>query len=273
MSEYFTATNEKSNDGLQVGMTAELGSKQEATYSTGTSDPNTGCTVDASISVAAQSGVFIDTNISANKEGLNMATSVEVGDKVEVTAEASITNTLTDTGVSITGTTTVQSGTFVNASLEVDTHGVAADASASIGSSMGVSGTVTEAARYTSTTVGAGVSCGEELAIGGGAEATYNHGVVTVGVSGDVAALVGVNVDVSTSVNVGHVVEDGKVVVEKVQTVTAPVLSEVEKKANVIGQEAQKAESAVVQEAQKAEHVLVRGVKDVGNKMKKLFRF
>jgi hypothetical protein len=243
-------------------MSVELGTKAEASVSTHASDATTGCTVDASVSVSAQSGVFVDTTLSANKDGLNVATSVEVGDKVEATTEVSITNSLTDTGVSATGTTTVQSGTFVHAGLEADTHGVAANADASIGSSTGVSGTVTETARYTSTTVGAGVSCGEELSIGGGGEATYKHGVVTVGVSGDVAALVGVNVDVSTSVNVAHVVDDGKVVADKVVAVSAPVVAEVKTGANV-----------VVQEAQKAENVLTRGIKDVGNKMKKIFRF
>ncbi len=243
-------------------MSVELGTKAEASVSTHTTDATTGCTVDASVSVSAQSGVFVDTTLSANKDGLNVATSVEMGDKVEATTEVSITNSLTDTGVSATGTTTVQSGTFVHAGLEAGTHGVAANADASIGSSTGVSGTVTETARYTSTTVGAGVSCGEELSIGGGGEATYKHGVVMVGVSGDVAALVGVNVDVSTSVNVAHVVDDGKVVADKVVAVSAPVVAEVKTGANV-----------VVQEAQKAENVLTRGIKDVGNKMKKIFRF
>jgi flagellar biosynthesis GTPase FlhF len=62
--------------------------------------------------------------------------------------------------------------------------------------------------REGSVTAGAGVSVGEQVGIGGGGEATYVDGVATIGVSGEVAVLLGVEVDLSVSIDTNQIAED-----------------------------------------------------------------
>ena len=67
-----------------------------------------------------------------------------------------------------------------------------------------------------SVTTGAGVSIGDHFEAGGSGEATFKDGKATIGVSGDVAVLIGLDVDVSVTVDTKQVQKDVNVVTNKV---------------------------------------------------------
>ncbi len=169
-------------------------------------------TVGGSVEASAQSGLFVEGSIKADKSGLEVAGSVADGTMATVGGSAFASDETTGFGAGVGGSVTVKDGAFAEAEIKAGTGGVALSGEASIGTSVGVDASATVSNRYVSESVGAGVSIGEQFAIGGGGEATYSKGVVTVGVSGDVAALVGLDVDVSASVNVGQVVNDAVLV-------------------------------------------------------------
>ena len=75
--------------------------------------------------------------------------------------------------------------------------------------------------REGSVTAGAGVSVGEQVGVGGGGEATYVDGVATVGVSGEVAVLLGVDVDLSVSVDTNQIAEDARLAAEQSERAAA----------------------------------------------------
>ena len=172
-------------------------------------------TISETVIAEAQTGVCISAEVDLSETDMNASASFAEGDKASVTFTLEVSDDTTGCEASAEGM--VQSGTFVDVSVQAGTHGIAADTNASIGSSVGVDGSVTESNEYSSTTVGAGASIGEQVSIGGGGEATYSKGVVTVGVSGDVAAIVGIDVDVSTSVSLRKIASD----TEKVTHVVA----------------------------------------------------
>ncbi len=165
-------------------------------------------TVGGSVEASAQSGLFVEGSLKADQSGLEASGSVADGTMATVGGSAFASDETTGFGAGVGGSVTVKDGAFAEAEVKAGTGGVAVGGEASIGTSVGVDASVTASNRYVSETVGGGVSIGEQFAIGGGGEATYSKGVVTVGVSGDVAALVGLDVDVSASVNVGQVVND-----------------------------------------------------------------
>lgn len=102
----------------------------------------------------------------------------------------------------------VKSGTFVDASVVAGKNGVNAEGGASLGSSVEVGAGVGMDSRYSGGSVGAGVSIGEQLGASGGVTATAKDGKLTLGVQGDVAALVGVDADVKVDVNYGTIAHD-----------------------------------------------------------------
>jgi hypothetical protein len=64
--------------------------------------------------------------------------------------------------------------------------------------------------RGASVTTGAGVSVGNQFAVGGGGQATFDDGVATIGVEGDLAAYVGLDVDLSVSIDTNQVAKDAE---------------------------------------------------------------
>lgn len=70
---------------------------------------------------------------------------------------------------------------------------------------------------------GAGVSAGTGVGIGGGATAMYDHGEITLGVNGDVAALLGVEADIEVNVDINEVADTAELIASGVLTVTDAV--------------------------------------------------
>lgn len=218
------------------------------------------------VSIEASSGFFSDNRASVDSNGISVETSTQYGSKVEINAEGGITDKTTGFGVAGSASAYAQSGAFVDASLEAGKHGVAVEGGASIGESVGVEGTATGKNRYTEGTVGAGVSIGEQLEIGGGAEATYKNGKITIGMSGDVAALVGVEVDVKGSVDVGQAVHDTVHVANQVADVSKDAVHQVAD----VSKDAGKAISNGAKDTGKA---IDKAAKSTGKKIKKAFKF
>jgi hypothetical protein len=238
----------------------EAGAKVEA--GTGGSAQVGGATVSGSVEATAQTGLFIEGSASADKSGLDASFSVADGTMATVTGTTGVE--MGDGSVSASGTVTVMDGTFVDGSLAAGTGGVAIGGSAAIGTAVGVEGSVTSEGRYNSGTVGSGVSIGEQFAAGGGAEATYSKGVVTVGVSGDVAALIGIDVDVSGSINVRAIASDAT----KAATI---VEHEAPKVADAVVSTGKKTGDAIVSGGKTATNAIVSGGKKAGNSIKKAF--
>jgi hypothetical protein len=234
-----------------VSGSVKLGEKVEASVEN--SNTVGRVTVSESVSAEAQSGLFIEGSASVTSTDVQACASFAEGDKASVTVAVEASDATTGFHAGAEGTVTVQSGTFVDASVQAGAHGVAADASASIGSSVGVDGSVTEGSRYSSVTAGAGVSVGEQFSVGGGGEATYSKGVVTVGVSGDVAALVGIDVDVKESVDLGKIASDA------------------EKASKTVAQGTVQAANTVADQAKDTGNKVAKESKSVWNKTKKFF--
>jgi hypothetical protein len=212
------------------------------------------------VEVSVKTGVEASANAGFSDNTISASVEYFEGTEAHATVNASVTSDLA--GISATGDAYVKAGTEVSANLEVGQHGVAAGAGVSIGNATGVDGEGTVSAGGISTTAGAGVSIGEHLEAGGSAEATFKDGKATVGVSGDVAALVGVDVDVKVSVDTKEVVKDANTVANKTVEVSKDV-------AHVVTDTAPKVEKAAntfVDQTKKA-------ASSAGKAIKKIFRF
>ncbi len=172
----------------------------------GNEEQGQGATIGASVGIV----VSADAHAEVNKTGLSAG--VEYTEVAE--GSATVSATLEQEGVGFSGTATAyaKTGTGVEAHLDAGKQGVSMGAEASVGNAAGVEGEVTESLRYGAATVGGGVSVGEHFEAGGSAEATFHNGVAVVKVGGDVAALVGLEVDVGVAVDTNTLVKDGKVV-------------------------------------------------------------
>jgi hypothetical protein len=192
---------------------------------------------------SAEIGVSVKTGTEAEvKAGLididgKTAVVVEVSysDTTEAHVTASSSIGAEGVGVAIGVDAYAKTGTEASANMSVGQNGVSAGAEASIGNCVGVDAEATVGLREASVTAGAGVSIGEHLECGGSAGATFDHGVATVSVSGDVAALIGVEADVSISIDTNQIVKDGKVIVKESEKVANTVAKEtVDKSTKVV---------------------------------------
>ena len=89
-------------------------------------------------------------------------------------------------------------------------------------------------------TAGAGVSVGEQVGVGGGGEATFVDGVATVGVSGEVAVLLGVDVDLSVSVDTNQIAEDAAAAQRETERVAREAQEELDRQARAAQEETER---------------------------------
>ena len=116
-----------------------------------------------------------------------------------------------DVEVGAGGCVFAESGAKAEVVIEIGQNGVQAEAGASVGSCVGVEGSVTIQSGGVGGEASAGVTYGEDhFAAGAGGQATYNDGQVTIGVSGDLAAFVGIEgVDVSVNADFKEIIKTG----------------------------------------------------------------
>lgn len=230
--------------------------------SAGISD-ETGVSCDnASIKIGGSAGVEMsaEEHLVVDKTGLDAGASYTEVAYTEATVEGSVgADGIASVGSSATVYAKV--GTEVEGHVVAGKNGVDVGAEASIGNAVGVDATVTETTRYTEATVGAGVSVGEHFEAGGSAAATCKHGVVDVNVSGDLAAVIGLEVDVGVKVDTNQIAKDGKEAVHTVEKVV-PV---VEKAVPVVTNTATSVVSTV-------SSTVSKGIKSTTNSIKNAFK-
>jgi hypothetical protein len=213
----------------------------------------------AEVSISAKTGTVIEAD--AGLIDNNIVANVSYSDTTEghVTANANIG--IDGFGVGGSVDAYAKTGTEASIGMSVGQNGVSAGAEASIGNCVGVDGTATESLREGSATVGAGVSIGEHLEAGGSGETTFKDGVATVGVSGDVAAVIGLEVDASVSIDTKQIQKDGE-----------KVANETVKASNIVANEGEKVANETVKVSNTVSNSISNGFKKMGKGIKKLFR-
>ncbi len=215
-------------------------------------------------------GAYVKTGTEAElKAGLidnNIVVEASYSDTTEahITASASVGTEGVDIGGSADAY--AKSGTEASIGMSVGQNGISAGAEASIGNCVGVDGEATLGLREASGTVGGGVSIGEHLEAGGSGEATFKDGVATIGVSGEVAALIGAEVDVSVSIDTKQIIKDAEVVAKASET----AVKETEKVTNVAVKEIADLSAKVVNDVG---HKTKKEVDKIGKKIKKGLHF
>ncbi len=152
---------------------------------------------------------------SAGLEGKNVYANISYSDTTEAHLTADTNINYHGLGNSTSVDAYAVSGTQLDASMMVGKKGVDVNAGASTGSYVGVDANTTMNLREASATASAGITIGEHFEIGGGGKATYNHGEITVGVSGDVAAIVGLEIDAQVSIDTKQIQKDVNTVINE----------------------------------------------------------
>jgi hypothetical protein len=217
------------------------------------SNKNTGIEVGASVKTGTV------TSAGAGMDGNNVFLDVSYSDTTEAHITANAKAGSNGVGV-LTGVDAyAKSGTELELATKIGQTGVKVNAGASTGSYVGVDAIGTVNARGVSASGGAGVTVGEHLEAGGGAEATFEKGKINIGVSGDVAVLVGLEVDASVSIDTNQIQKDAETVAHSVVKTEKIVESEVKHITNDIC----KTEKKVENTAKKAGKDIKKGLKKV----------
>ena len=230
MSATIESNNEASCqiiDGTAVDLKLDTTTKAEA--SIGVSNEYASVEIGASIKTGTEAELkagLIDNNVVI-EASYSDTTEAHITASAEVGAEG--------VGIGASVDAYAKSGTEASINFSAGQNGVSAGAEASIGNCVGVDGEATIGLREVSGTVGGGVSIGEHLEAGGSAGATFKDGVATVSVSGDVAALIGAEVDLSVSINTNQIQKDIKTVENEVKTIAPVVVNETAKIVNDAG--------------------------------------
>lgn len=201
------------------GVDLEAHTGAEAHVSAGTEVTNTSVAVIAEAVVSAEAGAsatYGDTAVEAHA-GAEVHTSAgaqagftdgnayaQVGVEAGASAEAgaSISQQVGDVTVKNETTVKAEAGASAGADAQVGKDGVAGHAGAVAGASVGVENTTSAYdSNGNGASAGAGASIGAQVGAEVGGGATMDHGVATVGVSGEVALLAGVEVNTSVSVD------------------------------------------------------------------------
>lgn len=227
----------------------------------------------ASIEITASSGINIDNAISINENYVVIDCDNSIGTQIAVNGSAQVSDQKTGLGVSGTGSLVMKEGLFTEVNVNAGTTCLDAQADLSIGASIGVEGQTTVETKYTSSTIGAGTSIGDELAIGGGCKATYEQGIINLGVSGDVAVGLGLEVDVSGSLNINKIAQDTTQTTNKIvhdtTKVTNKVVHDATKVTDTVSQNTTKVTNKVVHDTTKVAHEANRAANKLGKNAKK----
>jgi hypothetical protein len=235
-------------DGTAVDLKLDTTTKVEV--SVGISNDYASVEIGASLKTGTEAEVkagLIDNN--------NVVVEMNYSDTTEAHVTASGSVVAEGVGVAVGVDAYAKTGTEASVNMSAGQNGVSAGAEASIGNCVGVDAEATVGLREASVTAGAGVSIGEHLEAGGSAGATFDKGVATVSVAGDVAALIGAEVDVSVSIDTNQIVKDGKVVSDAVVHTVVP--------------EAAKVVNTVTNTVNDTAHKAKKEMDSIGKKMKK----
>jgi hypothetical protein len=211
----------------------------------------------ASVEVGANVKTGTIASASGGLDGKNAYVNVSYSDTTEAHITVNANTNYHGVGGSVSGDAYAKVGNEASANLSVGDKGINVGAGASTGSCVGIDGQGTVKMRGVSGTAGAGVSVGDHFEVGGGGQATYEKGKVTVGVSGDVAVLVGAEVDVSLTVDTKQIQQD-----------VVAVANEAVKVEHIVENVAKDASNTITNTTKKASS----DVKKAGNDVKKAFK-
>jgi hypothetical protein len=194
----------------KTSVSASIDNSIQASATIGTGNKN------ASIDVGASVKTGTVANASAGLDGKNVYVNVGYSDTTEAHLTSNSNLNYHGVGNSSSVDAYAVSGTQLEASMVVGKKGVDVSAGASSGTYVGVDASTTVNLRGASGTVSGGVTVGDHLEIGGGGKATYDNGKVTMGVSGEVALLVGAEVDLEVSVDTKQIQKDANTAIHTI---------------------------------------------------------
>jgi len=198
---------------------------------------------EASVEVSLETGT--KASASAGLEDKTVYAEVSYSDvtiaKVEVAANVEYEGV----GAAVSGDVYAKSGTEAEAHGMIGEKGVDIGGSASTGSCVGADASATADLREASVTADGGCSVGtDHFEAGAGGQATFVDGQATIGVSGELAAVVGLDVDLAVTVDMkqikGDVKEARNIVEEAAKRFTEEAASSEAKAAEALGKEAER---------------------------------
>ena len=108
----------------------------------------------------------------------------------------------------------VKAGAHAEGDVSVGEHGVAASGETFAGHAEGVDATVGIDTGIVSSEATGGVSVGTQVGVGGAAHFTVENGHINIGVAGEAAALIGVELDVDADIDVNACIDTANAVYE-----------------------------------------------------------
>ncbi|MGZ5601488.1 MAG: tail fiber domain-containing protein [Methylobacter sp.] len=272
-------------DGIQASagvdgntVSAEFDNTIGAEASASAGNENASGTVYASVETGQQANfeAGLDGNNVYVDAGASSLTEAHLGAEGQVSQNA---GPVGDVGASAGVDAYVQQGMSAEASAQVGDEGIAASGETFAGTAAGVNATGTIDMGLVSSSATGGVSIGEQVGVGAGGEATYKDGELTVGISGEAAALVGVDVDLEQSVDVDAVVDTGEAAVkaaddaakaaQKAADDAAKAAADAEKAADDAAKAAQKTADDAAKASEKAANDAANAAKSVGSSASK----
>jgi len=196
-SASYTSTGAQAQAGASAGVGASAGASVGNEY--------IGCDVRVWVSVEA----VAEAHAGAGLDGYNAYTTAGVNCTVRAEAGAEIGIHAGPAGADANGCVYAESGVKAEVVVEVGMNGYQLEGGMSIGTCVGVEGEGTVTFSGASGTVGGGASYGEDhFEIGAGTQSQFKDGHLRLGIKGEAAAFVGLEVDLSTDIDTTKCIKD-----------------------------------------------------------------
>jgi hypothetical protein len=198
----------KTGASVYVGQSYSVGA--EATAEAG--NEYVGCQMRAWVDLTVTEEAYAAAGLNGNNAYVTAGACCIVRAETGLAAEGYVSNPYgPDVEMGAEGCVFAESGAKAEILIEIGQNGVQCEGGVAIGSCVGVEGSVTVEAGGVGANAGAGVTYGSDhFELEGGYQSTFKDGKLTMGVSGSVAAYVGLeDVNVSTSVDTKEIIKTG----------------------------------------------------------------
>jgi hypothetical protein len=248
----------------------------ETGYSVDAGNEYVGCELRVWVKVEATAEVLANVGLDGNNvsmaAGISYVTRIESGTGVSVYVGP--------VNADANGCVYTQAGAEATMVIEVGDKGVKLEGGAEIGACIGVEGEAGVSGGGVALTTGAGTSWGSNhFGVGGGGTATFSDGVVALGVSGDVAAFVGVEFDVAISIDTNKVLKESIMVynqtsklVNKTEDLAKKTSEEAEELAKKAAKDIENATNDTKKALTGAGYQIKDGVVYVGNEIANVYQ-
>jgi len=193
----YTNTGAQAHAGASAGVGASAGASVGNEY--------VGCDVRVWVSVEA----VAEAHVSAGLDGYNVYTTAGVNCTVRAEAGAEVGIHAGPAGADANGCVYAESGAKAEVVVEVGMNGYQLEGGMSIGTCVGVEGEGTVTFSGVSGTTGAGASYGEDhFELEAGTQSQFKDGHLRLGIKGEAAVFVGLEVDLSTDIDTNKCIKD-----------------------------------------------------------------